>query len=100
MFSPFFADEIHTKISPNQLPTAPHSILTPRPPRPRRSERGRRRQLADLQALRRVLRVDLLPEGHRSPWHRMGRTLQRCGNQFGHDGTYIVNYIHGNICET
>ena len=31
MFSPFFADEIHTKISPNQLPTAPHTILTPRP---------------------------------------------------------------------
>ena len=80
---------------PNPGPTAPHSILTPRPPRAGRSERGRRRQLADLQPLRRVLRrVDLLPEGHRSPWHRMGRTLQRGGNHWGH-GTYIVNYIHG-----
>ena len=99
MFSLFLLMKFPHKISPNQLPTAPQSILTPRPPHPR-SEHGRRRQLADLQALRRVLRVDLLPEGHRSPWHRMGRTLQRCGNQFGHDGTYIVNYIHGNISET
>jgi hypothetical protein len=39
-----------------------------------------------------------LPEGHRSPWHRMGRTLQRGGNHFGH-GTNIVDYIWDN-CET
>ena len=84
----------HTKFSPIQLPAAPHSILTRRPPRARRSERGRRRQLADLQPLRRVLRrVDLLPEGHRGPWHRLGRTFQRGGNQLGHGGTYVVNYM-------
>ena len=100
MFSLFFPMKFQHKIFPN--PTArstPQHLDTA--PTARRSERGRRRQLADLQPLRRVLRrVDLLPEGHRGPWHRLGRTLQRRRNQLGHDGTYIVNYIHGNICET
>ena len=98
MVSPFFANEIPTQNFPNPTAHSTPQHLDTAPARPRRSERGRRRQLADLQPLRRVLRADLLPEGHRSPWHRMGRTLQRGGNHFGH-GTNIVDYIWDN-CET